>query len=203
MVWLKNTLWKLISVGVAPEDDADEQLKKRIVGIVTLFCLVGLPADAAVGMGQGPGFENFSNILLAGTVLPLAVFLVLARTKRREPIQEVMLTVMLLMPGILHVTGGGTYGSDNIIMWGASTPVVATLLSSPRVAGVYFLIYFVGTYTLVWLDPVWTGEVAEPSLAFFDVWICCASSSGIWVSSNTAFLSALTFSRSPSSCTKA
>lgn len=157
----------VLSIGADPTDSEEERRKKQGVVYMAAFCAVGMPLDALLGIQQGVNLP-FYSLLLSG-IVPGLVLAVIAWTRRRQPVQELMLVTLLVLPGTLHAGLGGTQASGTILIWSGVAPVLGTFFSPPALARGYFIAYFLGANTLIWLDPVWSGEVASPNLALFDL----------------------------------
>jgi len=178
MGWLTKLLTRLLSIGADPMDDRDERRKKQGLVLMCLFSLVGMPLDALIGLLQSVQVPLFS--LAICTIVPAVVLAVLAQTKRRRPIQEVMLSTLLFLPLTLHAYAGGTHATDTLLIWAGVPAILGVFLCSFRWTMGYFLTYFISAYTLIWLDPYWTGAATSPSLAFFDVDFFRRSMVPIW-----------------------
>jgi adenylate cyclase len=154
-----SALQRLTGVGVLPEHDRVERLRRSSLTLFALivvalaplwvitYWLLDRPLSAAIPLGYQ-----------AITVLGL---LHLWRTKRFGPFQTTQIIAILALPVLLQWSLGGFVNASAVIIWSFSAPIGALFLFGPRAAVGWFAAFALAVGVSALVDPL-LAAAAEP-----------------------------------------
>lgn len=141
---------RIATIGVDADDSDDARLRKASLTLL-VAAIVGLAA-VWVAIYAGLGLYVSAAIPFAYQIVSVASLFAVART-RFDRFRMLQLTLLLLLPAMLHLSLGGFSASSGVMLWSFAAPVGALIFASrPRP-------WFVG-----WLLMVVTLGVVEPLL---------------------------------------
>ncbi|MGH8958276.1 MAG: adenylate/guanylate cyclase domain-containing protein [Acidimicrobiia bacterium] len=153
------SLW-LGNIGTRPDDDEEARLRKA--SMVLTVCLIVVLATVWVVSYAVLGLPLSAAIPLTYQVVSLGGLTLLARTRNFEFFRTSQLTLMTLLPVLLHWSLGGFVASGGVIIWSLATPLIALVYSRRPLAWFLFYLFLTGISGLV--EPLLT-RAAMPAAA--------------------------------------
>jgi class 3 adenylate cyclase len=132
-------LMRLVTLGVTPEDGAEERLEKAVVtlsaSLVTLLSCVWVVTYLVIGHPLAAAIPFTYQVV---SVVSMVVF---ARTKRLAPFRTTQLWMRLVLPFLLQLSLGGFVPSSGVILWSITAPLGALTFLGTRAAIRWFVGY--------------------------------------------------------------
>jgi adenylate cyclase len=145
-------LRRLATLGVVPEDDEEERIRKETLTLSTVIVCLLSPAWIITYGVSGlwlPALIPLGYVLVS--LISLAVF---ARTKRYRTFRSVQLASLLALPFALQWSLGGFVASSGVALWALTAPLGALMFAGTREAVPWFVGYLALIGVSVVLEPV-------------------------------------------------
>jgi adenylate cyclase len=145
-------LRRLATLGVLPEDDEEERIRKETLTLSTVIVCLLSPAWIITYGVSGlwlPALIPLGYVLVS--LISLAVF---ARTKRYRTFRSVQLASLLALPFALQWSLGGFVASSGVALWALTAPLGALMFAGTREAVPWFVGYLALIGVSVVLEPV-------------------------------------------------
>ncbi|MEO8463225.1 MAG: adenylate/guanylate cyclase domain-containing protein, partial [Chloroflexota bacterium] len=155
---MRGFLNRLVSIADEPTDDDDLRLRRRmgvVAGYITIpaaLTVIPLSPDPALGMGLGLGLSIFAA----------ANLVLLARTHHFERYVVALISMGIPFTVIANVLNGGVAAGGAGMMWGFLVPLYAIIALGPRQATKWFVIFLVGLFGFVAIDPIVISRITPP-----------------------------------------
>ncbi len=130
--------------------DQDKRIKeKTFLLMVPLFAIAGL-LWACLYYYYG---AKFSAIIPGGySVISFSSLLIFRRRKNYNTFRTIQLTLILLLPCLLHLSLGNFVSSSAVITWAALCPLGALAFHNTRAAGNWLLLFITGVALVFFLE---------------------------------------------------
>ena len=151
----------LAALGVAPEDSADERLRKASLTLAN--SLIATMAVVWVVTYGSLGLWRSAAIPFAYQVASVATLVVFARTRRFAPYRTAQLSMMFALPMLLQASLGGFRPSSAVVLWSVTAPLGALLFVGLRRATPWFVAFLIGVALLGVIDSQLSGEGHVPA----------------------------------------
>jgi class 3 adenylate cyclase len=145
-------LRRLATLGVLPEDDEEERIRKETLTLSTVIVCLLSPAWIITYGVSGlwlPALIPLGYVLVS--LISLAIF---ARTKRYRTFRSVQLALLLALPFALQWSLGGFVASSGVALWALTAPLGALMFAGTREAVPWFVGYLALIGVSVVLEPV-------------------------------------------------
>jgi class 3 adenylate cyclase len=160
-------LRRLAMLGVVPEDDEEERIRKETLTLTTVIVCVLSPAWVITYGVLGlwvPALIPLGYVLVSLISLALV-----ARAKRYRTFRSVQLTLLLTLPFALQWSLGGFVASSGVALWALTAPLGALMFAGTREALPWFVGYLALLGVSVVLEPILDpADIPDPvRIAFF------------------------------------
>jgi class 3 adenylate cyclase len=160
-------LRRLAMLGVLPEDDEEERIRKETLTLSTVLVCVLSPAWVITYGVLGlwlPALIPLGYVLVS--LISLALF---ARAKRYRTFRSVQLALLLALPFALQWSLGGFVASSGVALWALTAPLGALMFAGTREALPWFVGYLALIGFSVVLEPILDpADIPDPvRIAFF------------------------------------
>jgi class 3 adenylate cyclase len=145
-------LRRFATLGVLPEDDEEERIRKETLTLSTVIVCLLSPAWIITYGVSGlwlPALIPLGYVLVS--LISLAIF---ARTKRYRTFRSVQLALLLALPFALQWSLGGFVASSGVALWALTAPLGALMFAGTREAVPWFVGYLALIGVSVVLEPV-------------------------------------------------
>ncbi len=163
---------RLVDAGLAPGDDPELRLRKRMLLLVVLLTTVIIAVLLAATLG--PGDPRSAVIPAVYFVVSVVGIVHLVRTKRIEVLLYSQLVMVLLLPAVQQWRLGGFVASAASVLYSMNAAVLAVVLVGPRRARWWF-VAFAGVVVVSGLLDGWLVRTVTapdvPIVLFFVVTI--------------------------------
>jgi adenylate cyclase len=165
----RELIARMVLLGVSEEDGEDERLRAAATTLLALivstlspiwvgsYLLIGRPWAAAI-----PGTYMVISLAMLGWIAWRGA------TRLFIPIQ---LVAMLVLPLLLQASMGGFVQGSAVSIWAFSAPLLALVVSGPRVASWWFAAFAAGIVISAAFEPELSAAVTPPpramQLSFF------------------------------------
>lgn len=141
---------RLVTIGLLPEDDEDERLKKASLVLtatmITLMAIVWVVVYASLGLYLS------AAIPFAYQVITIISLVAVARVGRFEYFRMSQLALILLLPMLLQWSLGGFVASSGVMLWALISPLGALVLTARPM--IWFVAYLSLTTISGFLEPL-------------------------------------------------
>ena len=158
---LPRVVERLASIGVAPEDSAQERLQKASLTLAN--ALIATMAIAWVATYWSLGLWRSGAIPFAYQLATVVTLVAFARTRRFAPYRTAQLSMMLVLPFLLQASLGGFEPSSFVVLWAVTAPIGALMFDSPQRATPWFLAFLAEVVVLGLINSQLNGEGHVPA----------------------------------------
>ena len=147
-----STLFSRIAKIGADPDDTDEVRLQQAILVTSAF--LNLLAGFLWGVIYFLLDEWLSGLVpLSYCLVSMLSVVVFARTRRYQFFRITQLLLILLLPFLLMLALGGFINSSAVIIWSLFSPLLALLLSEPRSAWRWFILYALSVILSAFFQP--------------------------------------------------
>ena len=145
-----SLLDRISSIGIAPNDDADTRVRKRVVTLTAIIAIVVVTPWTifyyAIGLPQAAMIPTFYIVASVLLMIPFA------RTKDDQLFRSSQLLFFLALPPLVHIALGGFANSSAVVMYASVVPIGALSFADSRHPIRWFIAFSVVVIALVPLD---------------------------------------------------